>query len=162
MKWMILFFAGFLFAEETPSPEFEKLQQVNELLKSETVKETQVQTVGLGSVLLQLGFGLLVVGVLIWLAVRLLKFLQEGKNNLAGQSEFHVLRTFYLNPKQKIQLVEIFDKKYLLGVTEHSIQVLDDNVEVGELVNSENFSQNVDQFLERFKRKNFAAKKEGE
>ncbi len=163
-KYLGLFFLrGALWAQENLDEDLiEKLKKVQKITTEELSQELPTEKVSLGSVLVQLGFGLVVVFLLIWVVTKVLKYMKISKGLNNGPLEFEVLKTFYLGPKQKIMLTDILGKKYLLGVTNDNIQVIDSDIEYEEDLNSKDFSQNVDQFLKRFKRNDITKNKGNE
>lgn len=163
----ILFLGGLTFAQDSLSQE--KFQRIQQLVEGDQgVVAQSVENVSVWSLLVQLFLGLSVVGVLMYVAIRLLKHLQSKTGGPSATGEFKVLQTFFLSPAQKIQKVVIYDKIYLLGVTNENIQVLDvlgsaDELDIPQ--NARTFSSNVDAYLSRFKRNgnaSFENAKEGE
>ncbi len=57
-----------------------------------------------------------------------------GKSKFIGKSNVRILSRFHLGPKQSIVIAIIENKKYALGVTEQSVNVIAD---LGETVESE-------------------------
>jgi flagellar protein FliO/FliZ len=57
-----------------------------------------------------------------------------GRGKFIGSSKIRVLSRHHLGPKQSIVITAVENKKYILGVTEHSINVIAD---LGEISDSE-------------------------
>jgi flagellar protein FliO/FliZ len=65
---------------------------------------------------------LIVVLALAWLALRLLKRVQQGKPGEDGELKF--VRSLPLGPKERVVLIAHRDKEYLLGVTAAGISLI--------------------------------------
>jgi flagellar biosynthetic protein FliO len=133
-----------------------KLDRVNDIILGENTSLVSQSTPSALKLFGQMGISLALVLVLMYVAVRLIKKLQKRSSDplAQGSLEFQIIRNFYLSPQQKIMIVKIMDKNYLLGVTGQSIQKLDEleDIPTVSIKNADLFKDNVDRFLERFKK----------
>ncbi len=150
---LIVLFAGTLFAQND-SIALDKFAKVQSLV-AEPQNVSSGETMSLGTVLLQMGLGLAVIGVLFAILIYLVKKFNLGKNQITDGADFQVLQTFYLASNQKILTVKIYEKIYLLSVSANGVQRIDDDVHLPEklqIPNQESFVQTVDKMLEKYKK----------
>jgi flagellar biogenesis protein FliO len=164
MIQFLLIMVGIAFSQ-VDSLSNDKFLKVQELVSKSEAAVAPAESVSVGSVILQMVLGLAVIGVLFAVLIFLLKKFKIGQNKLVNDADFQVVQTFWLAQNQKIQLVRIYDKNYLLAVGPSGVQLVDENVQLPEnlsAVNSETFSQSVDSLLSKYKKNSLFNKKDGE
>ncbi len=62
--------------------------------------------------------------IIFYLSLRLMRKLQYGKT-VGGMEQVHVLRKTYLTSKHSLWVIVVNGNKYLLGITDHSINLID-------------------------------------
>ncbi len=100
-----------------------------------------------------------VTAILILLLFFILFFYKKfgGKNLTPGRSKIHILSRQNLTPKQSLMIVAIEGKKYVLGVSDHSVNLItelgeisEDELPVNDLKQvSQNFTSVLNKFLKK-------------
>ncbi len=78
---------------------------------------------------------LIVIGLLLLFLYLLRRFIYRPPGAMAAGGEFEMLRQFHLGPKKSICLVRVWDRLFLLGVTETSITRLMEVTDPEEVAN---------------------------
>ena len=84
---------------------------------------------------------LIVIGIMLGILFLMRKYLYSWEKNKPGKLIINVLATQMLMPKRFVSIVKIYDKLFILGISDQSITLLDKIENFKDDINLEDFSK---------------------